>query len=193
MSTLHRSYSNVSARSGGIGNTTSCHNTSTNAYTENYMSVLKSFQAAQMDRQKASLTCNSGRESAATAQKNTQQHQRALEYLWNLPPGEDLTWAHLNFCHRTLCSGLVEDAGTLRRTNVRVGCASFCPHERGASMLLQLLETIRTLRSRLIQHVSSKDETAEAAITFCAVVFMGIIDTYPYSDGNGRLARIAVN
>ena len=116
------------------------------------------------------------------------QHQEALQYLWNLPLGKDLTLTDLNNCHGILCDGLVEEAGTLRSKNVRVGSTRFCPHERVAPMLTQLLNSIQTLHSRLI-----RDDTAEAAITFCAVVFMGIIDTHPYSDGNGRLARIAFN
>lgn len=192
MLTLHRSSSNVSAESGSSDTTTS-HHTPTRASTEIYTSVLQSFQAAQLDRQKASLTSNAGRADAATAEKVTHQHQAALQYLLDLPPADELTLENLHACHANLCQGLVDDAGRLRSKNVRVAFTNFCPHERVAATLDQLLPSIRTLRSRLIQNVSANDERVEAGVTFCAAVFMGIIDTHPYSDGNGRLARIAIN
>jgi fido (protein-threonine AMPylation protein) len=40
---------------------------------------------------------------------------------------------------------------------------------------------------------SSDQKQLLASFTYVAAVFMGILDTHPYSDGNGRLSRLVVN
>jgi len=108
-------------------------------------------------------------------------------------------------------NGLQADAGQLRRKNVRVGLTNFQPSETMAATLDQLLTALNTLQNRLLysrnhhhrnahhypRHRDQQDSevlsTGRAAATFAAAVFFGIVDTHAFSDGNGRLGRLAAN
>ena len=195
MSTLHRSSSlssDTAASVGALDNGDSGSNAApVSSPMKVYMSVLDQFQSSQMDRQKASLTSNEGRENAANATRIVKQHQTALKDV--LEYEGELSLTKLNSLHRMLCEGLVQDAGALRTKNVRVSVTTFTNHEAVKQLTQAMLKGICTLDSRWIQHPAAKEEKATAAVTFAAAVFMSLVDSHIYSDGNGRLARIAAN
>lgn len=196
MATLHRT-SAARERNGGGGGDGGGGDTRSvrtrNNPTQLYLSCMDEFRTSQLDRQKASLTPNEGRESASNAALVVEQHQETLKEFMGYE-GE-LTLAKLNALHHQLTQGLVEDAGALRTKNVRVAYTTFCSHEDVPRLTEQLLEAIRSLRSRWIPRhaTAATEDRAAAAVTFAAAVFMGIVDCHSYSDGNGRLARIAAN
>ena len=109
--------------------------------------------------------------------------------------------------HGVLCgNGLQADAGQLRRKNVRVGKTNFQPADTIAATLDELLTALDTIQNRLLyssrnhqrnHHRNQQDgevlSTGRAAATFAAAVFFAIVDTHAFSDGNGRLGRLAAN
>jgi fido (protein-threonine AMPylation protein) len=180
---------------------------------EYYQSALREFVSAQLDRQKASLTSNTGRQDAATSTKIAEQHalclKRALEDDLTAP---GLTPELLCRWHGILCGeGLHVHAGKLRPRNVhvRVGNVSFRPSSHIAGDLDQVCRALNALEGRLFhsdQHptthsgndnhqrsVARDASPGLAAVTFAVAVFFGIGDTHAFADGNGRLARIAAN
>ena len=166
------------------------HHSSTNTdstLTQNYMSAIREFAAAQLDRQKASLTTNSEKYSADKASMVTSQHKTALEAaLAHAETKQELTPATLQQWHALLCGGgLVPEAGTFRKKKVRAGATDFCPPESVTQEINKVCQAIRSLESRL-------DSTKSPAL-LAAAVMIGILDVHPFSDGNGRLSRIATN
>lgn len=169
------------------------HAQSPNTSTELFVSVLNEFQQSQWERQASSLTSNAGRESSAVATKIKSQHKNAMEHALNSTNA--LSMAKLNVIHSFLCDGLIEDAGLIRRKNVRVGMTSFCPHEEIAQKMIDAISTLATLDAQVIQqHQSQQDnKTILAVLVYAAATLLTILDIHPYADGNGRLARICMN
>jgi fido (protein-threonine AMPylation protein) len=189
------------------------HVTSPNSSTEVYMKVIGQFQQSQMDRQSTSLSTNTGREAtAARAQTIIAQHKTALQHALSLADptttaaapaapaaAVTLSVAKLNVIHSFLCDGLVDDAGLIRRKNVRVGSTSFGSHETVAQTFMDGLATLNMLENQLFRnnrhghHTDTTTTTTLALIVYAAAVLLTVVDIHPYADGNGRLARIGLN
>ncbi len=151
-----------------------------------YWKALQEFQQTQMDKQSASLTSNAGRETAAVAEKVVTQHRKALEQALQ-DEATALTPQLLMQWHAILLQGLHAQAGQYRTKTVKVGLTQFqSPANVTQDMetACHILETV--LRPRLLHQ-------PQMAVTFAAAVFMAIVDVHPFADGNGRLARIALN
>jgi fido (protein-threonine AMPylation protein) len=168
------------------------HAQSPNSSTEVYMKVIEQFQESQWDRQSTSLSTNAGRESAELSAKIVSQHKTALQHA--LSCGPVLSVAKLNVIHSFLCDGLVEDAGLIRRKNVRVGTTSFCHHDTLAQTIMDALSNLSTLEGHLFRQDHHQDTAATVALlVYTAAVLLTVVDVHPYADGNGRLARICLN
>ncbi len=139
---------------------------STEHSARNYMSVVRQFASAQLDRQKASLTTNAGHEAADRAALVTNLHRTALEAaLAHADTKQDLTIDTLKQWHSLLCrGGLVPEAGRLRTRNVRAGPTDFCPPEQVPLELDKLCKGIGALGSRLVG--SNSPATLAAAVCF---------------------------
>jgi Fic/DOC family len=70
-------------------------------------------------------------------------------------------------------------------------------HGFGAATYVQAAKTrgISPQSPQRTDHPSASLDQKQllASLTYVAAVFMGILDTHPYSDGNGRLSRLIVN
>lgn len=169
------------------------HESSTSESTEqaarHYMSAVREFASAQLDRQKASLFTNSEHEAADRATLVTNQYRTALEAaLAHADTKQDLTIDTLKQWHRLLCGGglLPEaEAGQLRTKKNRAGTTDFCPPEQVPSELDKVCKGVRALGSRL--------DGVDRAATFAAAVCFGVLDIHAFTNGNGRLARISTN
>jgi fido (protein-threonine AMPylation protein) len=169
------------------------HESSTSESTEqaarHYMSAVREFASAQLDRQKASLFTNSEHEAADRATLVTNQYRTALEAaLTHADTKQDLTIDTLKQWHRLLCGGglLPEaEAGHLRTKKNRAGTTDFCPPEQVPSELDKVCKGVRALGSRL--------DGVDSAATFAAAVCFGVLDIHAFTNGNGRLARISTN
>lgn len=162
----------------------------------NYMKALQEFASAQLDRQKASLQTNAGPEDATKSKQMQEQYMTALNVAWeHAETTDELTVTVLKKWHGILVgNGLHEEAGVLRNTNARASATAFTPKEKLEEDLESLLAGLQRLESRLIRLTSFEDqERGLGVITFAAAVFFGIDDVHPFSDGNGRLSRIALN
>lgn len=95
---------------------------------ELYDGALREFRTSQMDRQKASLGTNAGRESAERAELVVKQHNSALELA--LKEEGPLSIELLEQWHKELLKGLHPEAGTIRTRKVRCGHTVFCPPKR---------------------------------------------------------------
>lgn len=163
---------------------------------QNHMSALNEFATSQLDRQKASLQSNAGREDAARSNQVEEQYTSTLNMaLEHAETNEDLTVDLLKEWHSTLVgNGLCGEAGSLRKTNVRAGMSTFTPKERVEIDLNKLLVALKHLEARLVRQTLFEDNSRGlGALTFAAIVFFGIIDVHPFVDGNGRLSRVALS
>lgn len=164
--------------------------------TENYVSTLREFEATQLNRQKASLTTNSEK-SPSIQQANVvfAQYKMALEAACAHAscPCEQFTSSILQQWHGILCgNGLLEHAGQFRKTRVQAGGTSFAPPDQVEEEVNKFCKAIGALESRFISnHNDSTSMTAAA--TLAAAILFGILDCHAFTDGNGRLARIAIH
>lgn len=190
------------------------HQEASSSTVDVYMKTLEQFKTSQLDRQKASLTSNAGRESASVSQQIVAQHQLALQaaiahaMTTSCTNGGHsrqlslLTLDTLQQWHGILTHNLQPDSGSLRSKNVKVGQTCFAKPSTVPSALQSLMQSFQELEERClflhpgtrpVHHHPDAKERALAAILFASVVFFGIVDVHGFSDGNGRLARIAAN
>lgn len=155
--------------------------------TQNYMSTLREFAMAQLDRQKASLSTNSEKVPQNQVNLVTSQHKTALEAaLAHAETFQEFTPAVLQQWHALLCGGLEAQAGKFRSKKVQAGNTCFTPPQDVTTEVIKFCNAIHTLESRL-------DLSRQNPVTLAAAVMMGVLDIHPFADGNGRLARIAAN
>mmetsp|Transcript_28328 Transcript_28328/g.66257 ORF Transcript_28328/g.66257 Transcript_28328/m.66257 type:complete len:794 (+) Transcript_28328:167-2548(+) len=184
-----------------------------------YMSALSEFRQSQMDRQKASLVSNSGREDAKRATLIEKQYMKALIRALGEHNAEgtqqEVAQQHLSgnlvcLWHSILCGeGIHAEAGRFRSKMVRVGHVHFRPCEQVPGDLEKVCNALRKLEGRLLEHkhlsrggwdmAASPSETTTRSLpgwyaaTYAAAVFFSLVDLHGFSDGNGRLGRIALN
>ncbi|VEU44916.1 unnamed protein product [Pseudo-nitzschia multistriata] len=153
---------------------------------ELYNGTLREFRTSQMDRQKASLGTNTGRESAERAELVVTQHNAALELA--LKEEGPLSVELLVKWHKELLRGLHPEAGEIRTRTVRCGHTVFCPPKQIENQLELYCAGLKSLELRL-----DMANNALHVVLFAAVAMFGIVDIHPFIDGNGRLSRIVAN
>ena len=152
---------------------------------QNYNDGIKEFVTSQIDRQKASLGTNAGREAADRACLITERHNAALKMA--LEEKSPFSKSVLCSWHAALLEDLHQDAGTIRSKTVRAGHTVFAPPDRIQAELEMLFDGMQSLQKRLNMN------NALHAILFAAVAMYGVVDIHPFLDGNGRLSRMVAN
>lgn len=171
---------------------------------QNYNNALREFSSSQLDRQKASLATNAGREAADRAHLITQQYNAALEEAMGLgttgsKQKDVLTSERLLQWHSILLEDLHSEAGRIRSKTVRAGNTVFCRPKDICSELDKFCQALTNLQQRLHLGATSAGNTpttatnAWHAVLFAAVAMYGIVDIHPFADGNGRISRIVAN
>jgi fido (protein-threonine AMPylation protein) len=171
---------------------------------QNYNNALREFSASQLDRQKASLASNAGREAEDRAHLITQQYNAALEEAMGLgisgsKQKDILTSERLLQWHSILLKDLHSEAGQIRSKTVRAGNTVFCRPKDISSELEKFCQALTNLQQRLHLGDTAAGNTpttatnAWHAILFAAVAMYGIVDIHPFADGNGRISRIVAN
>lgn len=171
---------------------------------QNYNNSLREFASSQLDRQKASLASNAGREAADRAHLITQQYNAALEEAMGLgttgsKQKDILTPERLLQWHSILLKDLHSEAGQIRSKTVRAGNTVFCRPKDISSELDKFCHALTNLQQRLHLGDAASGNTpttatnAWHAILFAAVAMYGIVDIHPFADGNGRISRIVAN
>ena len=147
----------------------------------NFLTTLSQFQTAQQDRQEAALNCsNAGREIAAKSKAILDNHAQAMSDMLE-HANSGLTRALLQRWHSIICHDLDDQAGEIRTKPVRVGITKCTPCQKLNGALEDFMEGITQF------HKNTN------FVVFAAAVLFGILDIHPFSDGNGRLARLCCN
>ena len=187
---------------------------------ELYFSALQEFSQSQIDRQKASLTSNAGKATAKVAAQVVKQHKETHDQVMMVASSRSLrtatatgtpwiTLANLQYWHKTLCgNGLHHNPGALRTNTVKAGRTVFRPAEQVLTdlqeimlpSLLRLEDRLRRARHAHSNTTPKHDHESEdggqallGCLTLGAAVFFELVDAHPFSDGNGRLARLLGN
>jgi Fic family protein len=110
--------------------------------------------------------------------KNT---ARAYELLEELVRGKGITLETVQKIHETLTRGILEEAGRYRTKNVRITGAPKTPpsYQKVGQMMEELLEEI--------------DKTRTHPLETSAILHHRFVEIHPFTDGNGRTARLLQN
>jgi fido (protein-threonine AMPylation protein) len=165
------------------------------ASAQELMAATTAFSVAQLKRQSASLESNTRKAlTSAAGDAVVRAHESALALILTPPlPArssrssssvlKSLTVSDLTEVHtRILSGGVGVGGGALRSGGVHVGTTHFC-----AAPLVRP-ELVTTL-SQLALFAAEGAEPFDHA----AALVLGINNVHPFSDGNGRLARIYAN
>ena len=176
---------------------------------QNYSNSVREFASSQLDRQKASLVSNAGREAADRATLITRQYNSTLEQALKHEstsiqrPKDILSSARLLEWHSILLKDLHTEAGQIRTKTVRAGNTVFTrPKDimsemdkfcRSMTKLQELLQINGGGSGAAKSPHSSIGTNAWQVVLFAAVAMYGIVDIHPFADGNGRMSRIVAN
>lgn len=153
---------------------------------ELYNSALREFTFSQMDRQRASLGTNTGKETADRANLVAERHNATLELA--MQETNPLSIGLLCSWHKELLRDIDPGAGQLRSKSARAGNAVFAHPSSIRSQLELYCNGLQSLEKRLdLKH------NARHAVLFAAAAMYGLVDIHPFADGNGRLSRIVCN
>jgi fido (protein-threonine AMPylation protein) len=183
-----------------------------------FAAAVGEFELSQLDRQAATLAAHVSR-SPDQAELVVSQHRQAVMAAmrhgaaagsvassFTASNSNALTVEVLCEWHKTACQGLIKSTAGQTRTNaVRVGHVTFRPPAdvrsdlvkvcTGLSVIearLRTLDATSTASGRNSNHHNSHTLGSRAAL-YASIVFFAVVDTHAFSDGNGRLARIAAN
>mmetsp|Transcript_12945 Transcript_12945/g.15085 ORF Transcript_12945/g.15085 Transcript_12945/m.15085 type:complete len:586 (+) Transcript_12945:368-2125(+) len=206
------------------------------------MKTVSNFASIQQKLQIASLRSNTGRSDEIKSKRIIEQHSKALQEAIKHATSTTTT-TQTNECTLTkirlplltrdvLCQwhrilgddgALIEDAGVIRKKQVRAGSTLFTHKDSVHTELDKFCTLLHSLEHRLLlspsaglgdsssstssplpllhplhQHPTYNNTVNKKLeglnpITFAAITLYGILDIHPFNDGNGRLARIAAN
>ncbi len=110
-------------------------------------------------------------------------HPEALKYIEDVAKSGQLREEHLLNLHQLVMNRVVEDAGTYRRGEVRITGAKFIP--------LPPYEVPFKIRDMIEEYNRNSDELAP--IELAAWTHHRLVHIHPFTDGNGRVARLLTN
>jgi Fic family protein len=124
----------------------------------------------------------SGRSLSETLE--AKNHPAAMAFIENLVAAKtEIDEGNVLYLHKLLLSGVVEDAGRYRNCTVRIAGANFMPPPSSeiASKISELLTWLR----------ENPDEYTPVEIA--AVFHHRFVQIHPFTEGNGRTARLLLN
>ena len=93
--------------------------------------------------------------------------------------------------HRQLMHGLIHNAGELRKGDAYGGFAAGSIYfYQPAELLPSLLLTVCDFYNQALRTVANSADQVPVLYRLAAVLFVQIVTVHPFSDGNGRLARL---
>lgn len=158
---------------------------------DNYIKAVTEFSEAQITRQISSLdSANSVPNSKTALDQYITSIKHAVE---NAQSGNAVDMALLSKLHRTLGESIIEDAGEIRKKQVRAGKSIFTPIDDVKSQLDEYVSLLRDLEDKMSYGNSSVVSKGLGLVLFASVALFVLCDIHPFLDGNGRLARIMSN
>jgi excisionase family DNA binding protein len=110
-------------------------------------------------------------------------HPEALKYVEDVAKSGQLKEEHLLNLHQIIMKGVVEDAGTYRRGEVQITGAKFIPPPS--------YEVPFKIRELVAEYNRNPDELVP--IELAAWTHHQLAHIHPFTDGNGRVARLLSN
>ena len=109
-------------------------------------------------------------------------HTKAISYVENLKD-RDLTENDIMELHRIVFSGILENVGSFRRSQVFVEGSDYLPPPafEVPALVKELLDWLR------------KNPEELRPVEFAAVFHHRFVSVHPFDDGNGRVARLLMN
>ena len=152
-----------------------------------YMTSMQAFVQKQAERaMTTSLSSNTVKGDRAHAQLVREQYSAAHTYLMEMAAGKEREALSLNSlftAHRIMMQGLCADPGRFRRFPARCGNRIFVDADQISSLMEEFLSALQTILCR--QDLSMWGKAAWACAHLLAI--------HPFTDGNGRLARLLAN
>jgi len=109
-------------------------------------------------------------------------HPKAIKYVENLAT-QDLIENDILRIHRIVCSGILENAGEYRKSQVYIEGSDYIPPPAFEipDLIKELLEWLR------------KNPEELRPVETAAVLHYKLVSIHPFDDGNGRVARLLMN
>jgi len=148
--------------------------------------VVSNFADAQLARHVASLTSNRVKQTTAADDDLVVQNSlQALKLASAHATGgqRPLTTDELLHWHAVLGKGLLPSCGSFRTGAVRIGSQRFAPAPSVPALMARYERLMATVMHR----------ADLLPLTKAAIAYISFVEIHPFSDGNGRIARILVN
>ena len=109
-------------------------------------------------------------------------HPKAIQYVENLAT-QELRESDILKIHRIVCSGILENAGEYRKSQVYIEGSDYLPPPAFEipDLMKQLLKWLR------------KNPEELRPVEMAAVFHYKFVSIHPFDDGNGRVARLLMN
>ena len=125
----------------------------------------------------------------------TKCHYDAIKFLYSEmyeKPG-DLTAEDIKALHKVMMPASFSDSGKIGEWKSSPNATYIYEHGRPVMLLYPMPQEIPALMANFIQQLNRKIDSPDAALDSYCRLHLEFVSIHPFSDGNGRMARLLAN